>query len=91
MAHLQGLKRKLLGYGVFSGCCPGAPKGWRFQEDCGISPTKAEAETRETRIVHCIPKEVRRVYNVTKLNIGTEDLPTWQKAQRWMRQQRQNR
>jgi hypothetical protein len=74
-------KRKLLGYGIFTGELWGKEmKNWKFEEVVGIQPSKAEAEALDRRIHHCLSRETRRIYTTTPLNVGSRNSPRFIKA-----------
>lgn len=81
------MKRKLLGYGIFCGVYWGetSMKRWQFESIVGICKTKEECFKLDRRILHCLSRETRRIYNTTKLNIGHHCHPSWVTAEDWLK------
>ncbi len=79
-------KRKLLGYGMFSSSTWDM-KYWKFETVVGIHPTKEEARIYSKRVSHCLHREFRRIYNVSRLNIGHHDKNSshFVNAEKWLK------
>jgi hypothetical protein len=77
---------KLLGYGAFSGVYWGrtAEHQWQFENHTGILPTEEEAlERYKVRHYHCLSYDIRRIYDVSQLNMGTHNSPRFMTASVW--------
>lgn len=71
--------RKLLGYGLFCGVYWSRKSMRAWQLEGGLQPTKADAEC--VRTSHCLSREVRRIYNVTRVNVGHHSHPPFEPAE----------
>ncbi len=79
------LKRRLLGYGLFSGVYWGScVRFWQFESKVGIQQSRAAVDECSSRVLHCLSQDVRRIYNTTLLNFGHHTSPHWKRATRKM-------